>query len=210
MGVGFSSSTNYQSQSTVGEVATGLSNSTNYFLKAGYQQMQEVYIALSSPTDVVMSPSLGGITGGTAYGSSTVTVTTDSPSGYVLTIAASGNPAMQKGVDSIANYVPAGASPDYTFTVSAVQARFGFSPEGVDVVNRYKDNGVACNTGAGNTTLSCWDGISTSETSIASKSSANHPDGSTTTVRFAVGIGASVSQPEGIYTATTTLTALPL
>ncbi len=210
MGGGFSSSTNYQSESTVGEVATGLSNSTNYYLKAGYQQMQEVYIAMSSPADVVMSPSLGGITGGTAYGSSTVTVTTDSPSGYSLTIAASGNPAMQKGVDSIANYVPVGANPDFSFTFGATEARFGFSPEGVDIVQRFRDNGIACNVGASDMTSACWDGISTTDSIVASKSSANHPSGSTTTILFAVGIGSSVSQPEGIYTATTTLTALPL
>jgi hypothetical protein len=210
MGGGFSSSTNYRSESTAGEVATGLSNSTNYYLKAGYQQMQEVYIALSGAADVALTPSIGGITGGTAYGSSTVTVITDNPAGYTLSIAASSNPAMQKGIDTISNYIPVGAAPDYVFTVGASQARFGFSPEGVDIVQRFKDDGAVCNVGSGNTSLSCWDGISTSQTIIASKTSANHPAGSTTSVRFAVGIGGSVGQAEGSYVATTTLTALPL
>lgn len=209
MGGGFSSSTNYVSQSTAGEVATGLSNSTNYALKTGYQQMLEVYISLTGGNNVTMSPSIGGVAGGTANGSTTVTVTTDSSSGYSLSIAVSSNPAMQKGASSIADYVQAGA-PDFTFTTLPNVANFGYTPEGVDVVQRFKDNGSVCNTGSLNTVSACWDGLSTTAKTIASKTSSNHPNGATTSVRFRVGIGASVIQPPGIYTATTTLTALAL
>ncbi len=209
-GGGFSSSPNYKQQSTVGEVGTGNSNSTTYYLKAGYQQMNEVYIALTGGSIITLTPSLGGIVGGTSNGSTTVTVVTDNSAGYSLTIAASNNPAMQKGADSIANYVPAGAPPDFAFSIPAGSAVFGFSPEGVDVASRYKDNGSTCNTGSGNVVLACWDGISTSATTIASKSSANHPLGSTTTVRFRVGLAPNSSKANGLYTATTTITALPL
>ncbi len=209
MGGGFSSSTNYVSQSTAGEVATGLSNSTNYALKTGYQQMLEVYIALTGASDVSLSPSIPGVTGGVANGVTTVTVTTDSSSGYALTIAASNNPAMQKGASSIADYVQAGA-PDFTFITGASVANFGYTPEGVDVVQRFKDNGATCNTGGLNTVSACWDGLSTVPKTIASKTTSNHPNGATTSVRFRVGIGSSVVQPPGTYTATTTLTALSL
>jgi len=209
-GGGFSSSTNYTQQSTVGEVGTGASNSTTYSLRAGYQQMNEVYIALTGGSNISLLPTLGGITGGTSNGSTTVTVTTDNLAGYSLTFSASSNPAMQKGADSIANYAPAGGAPDFTFITAVGAALFGFSPEGVDIVARYKDNGSACNTGSGNVTLACWEGISTSATTIANRTSANHPSGSTSTVRFRVGIGANAAKPNGTYVATTTLTALPL
>lgn len=210
-GGGLSTSTNYRLESTAGEVATGEGTSTSYSLKAGYQQMQEVYIAISSSLDVTLSPAIPGVTGGTANGSTTVTVTTDSPSGYALTITASDAPAMQKGADSIADYVPAGAAPDYSFSTGAADAHFGYSPEGVDVVQRFLDNGSdTCNTGSTDTALACWDGLSTTEETIASNAGANHPDGATTTVRFRVGVGGSVVQPQGTYVATTTLTAFSL
>lgn len=206
---GFSSSSNYVLESTAGEVGTGESDSTNYSLKAGYQQMLDVYIAISGASDVNMTPSIPGVTGGTANGSTTITVTTDSPSGYQLTIASSQSPSMNSGSNSIADYVPTG-NPDFTFTAGTADAYFGYSPEGGDIVARFKDNGSACNTGSLNTSFACWDGLSTSEETIASAAGSNHPSGATTTVRFRVGVGGSVAQAPGVYTATTTITALPL
>ncbi len=210
IGGGLSSSTNYSLESSIGEVATGPSDSTNYSLRAGYQQMQEVYIAITSgSSSVSLSPSIPGLTGGTANGSTTVTVTTDSISGYQLTIMAEDSPALQKGVDSIADYTPAG-NPDYTFTTSATDAHFGYTPEGADVVQRFLNSGVTCNAGSSNDASSCWDGLSTTEVPIAESSGSNHPSGTVTTVRFRVGLGGTVSQAPGVYIATTTLTALPL
>lgn len=209
-GGGLATSTTYSLESTTGEVATGESGSATYNLKAGYQQMQEVFISLSAVSTVLMTPSIPGISGGTANGSTTVTVTTDSPSGYTLTIKAEQNPAMQKDGESIADYTPAGANPDYTFTTTATDAHFGYSPSGVDVVQRFKDGAGVCNAGTDETPLQCWDGLSLTDETIASKTSANHPYGATTTVYFRVGVGGSVIQAPGTYTATTTLTALPL
>ncbi len=209
LGGGFSSSTNYSLESTGGEVGTGELSSASYQLKAGYQQMQEVFISLTAGGAVSLTPSIAGITGGTSNGSTTVAVVTDSPSGYELTIQSSQSPAMQKGIHSIADYIPSGI-PDYTFTTGPTNAHFGYSPSGVDIRQRFKDNGVSCNTSTGDTLLACWDGLSTTPIAIASDPTSNHPLGATTTVYFRVGIGGSVGQPPGTYTATTTLTALPL
>ena len=209
-GGGLSSSTNYALESTGGEIGTGNSSSTNYALRAGYQQMVTRFISLSTPSSVTMSPAIPGITGGTSDGSTTVTVITDSSAGYSLSINAGVSPAMVKGSDSISDYVVA-SSPDYTFTTATDDSHFGYSPSGVDVVQRFKDDGVsACNTGGSETTLACWDGLSTSAVTIARRTSANTPSGSTTTVYFRVGIGSGVNQVAGIYTATTTLTAVSL
>jgi hypothetical protein len=206
---GLSSSTNFVSESTVGEVGSGESASGAYALRAGYQQMQEVYLALSNVSNVNMSPALSGVTGGTANGLTSVRVTTDSPSGYSLSISASGNPAMQSISDTIDDYIPTG-SPDHSFVAGVNDAFFGFSPEGVDIVSRFKDDGFLCNIGVLNGVDTCWDGLSTVAQTIASAPDANHPLGATTTLKFRVGIGANVGKAPGVYIATTTVTALPL
>ena len=211
IGGGYSSSTNYQQESTVGEVGTGKSDSTSYSLRAGYQQMQEVYLSMSSPSNVVMSPNLPGLTGGTSNGSTTVTVITDSPSGYKLTIEAENDPAMQSGANSIDDYTPAGAVPDYDFSVAAASAEFGFSISGVDRDQRFLHTaGNVCGSGSLNDELQCWDGLSTTAVTISQSGGPNQPDGATTTVNFRVEVSSGAGVLAGEYYATTTLTALPL
>lgn len=209
-GGGLSSSTNYTLESSAGEIATGESGSTNFNIKAGYQQMTTSYIALSSPSPVIMTPSLSGITGGESNGSTTVTVTTDNSAGYSLTISASQSPALRSGGNTIADYSPAGV-PDFIFTTLPADAHFGYSPSGTDVPARFLDDGAStCGIGSFETGLACWDGLDTVEESIAHRASANTPAGSTTTVYFRVGIGSGTVVTAGTYTATTTLTALAL
>lgn len=211
IGGGNATSSNFILESTVGEAATGLSSSSNYTIGAGYQQMQSIYIALSGAGNVTMSPSIPGVTGGTANGSTTATVITDSPGGYVLTITAESAPAMQKGVDTIANYDPIGSNPALDFDVNNGEAFFGFTPEGVDITSQFKDDGGTCGGGGSlDTHLACWEGVSTSAQTIAQSSGPNHPNGATTTIYFRVGIGSGVNQTPGSYVATTTITALPL
>ncbi len=210
IGGGLSSSTNYIQESTIGEVATGPSDSTGYSLRAGYQQMQTVFLSLSTPNDITMAPNLLGLTGGTSNGSTTFTVITDGPSGYQLTIAAENSPAMQSGANTIADY-DAGVVTDYIFDAPAGEAYFGFSPEGVDVVQAFLDNNASvCGVGSFDASLACWDGLSTAETVIASSGGSNHPSGATTTLNFRVGIGSGAGVISGVYTATSTITALPL
>ena len=204
-------STSYTLESTAGEVATGRSTSTSYRMNAGYQQMQEVYIALSSPSDVIMDSSIPGLTGGDAQGSTTVTVTTDSRAGYQLTIAAENEPAMQAGANTIDDYSPAGSVPDFNFAYGSTEAVFGFTPEGVDVAQRFLNTaGNVCGSGSLEVADRCWDGLATTSQVVAAGDSANHPSGATTTIRFQVGVGDSVGQPPGTYVATTTITALAL
>lgn len=209
-GGGLSSSSNYVQESTGGEVATGDSDSATYRLRAGYQQMQEVYLSMTAPQNATLTPSIGGLTGGTANGSTSVNVLTDNPAGYTLTFTASTSPAMQKGFDSIADYVPVAApNPDMTFITGSADAHFGFTPYGTDVVTRYQNNGSVCNVAGSSTIQNCWDGASTTPLTIA-EGLANHPSGATTTLYFRVGIGGTIGVPAGEYVATTTLTALPL
>lgn len=208
-GGGFSTSTSFLQEATFGEVATGRGTSTSYNLFAGYQQMQEVFLSLTNGSDVTLSPNIGGVTGGTSYGSSSVVAVTDSPSGYQLTIAASDAPAMRNATSSIPDYVPAGIAADTIFTTGDTDAHFGFSPFGVDVADRYLVAGGVCGSGSASSTA-CWDGLSTTTKIIANATGSNHPVGATTTIYFRVGVGSAVNQADGLYTATTTITMLSL
>lgn len=210
IGGGLSSSTNYLQESTVGEIATGPSDSGSYSLRAGYQQMHEVYIAISvSSSSVFMDTSLPGITGGESNGTTTVTVTTDGASGYSLSIAAENDPAMRKDSDSIADY-DHGAEADFVFTTNTGEAFFGYTPSGSDLVQAFLDDGGTCNTSTGDTPFACWAGLSTTGTQIAQGNGPNHPAGESTNINFRVELGGSNSVPAGVYIATTTVTAVPL
>ncbi len=208
-GGGLGTSTSYTQESTIGEVATGLGSSTNFILKAGYQQRFDSFISLSAIGDVTLSPNLG-LTGGYSSGSVAFVVTTDAPAGYRGTIEAANDPAMQSPLANILNYVPAGAVPDYTFAVGSNEARFGFSPEGDDIVLRYRDNGASCGVGSGDTADTCYDMVSTTPEEVIRSTSANHPLGATTTLRFRVGVGGLSGITAGSYVATTTVTVIAL
>jgi len=205
-----STSTSYAVEDTMGEIGTGQATSTNFILHAGYQQMHDVYISVTPASNVMMTPPIGGVTGGTANGSTTFSVVTDNPAGYTATIKASGTPAMQSPLDSIADYGPVGADPDFAFSVAATATEFGFTVEGNDIDATFKDDGGSCNTGLLDTPDACWTGLSTTEKSVASRISNNLPSGTQTTLKFRVTSGSSHVQTSGTYVATTTVTVLPL
>jgi len=201
-------SSSYVIEDTAGEIATGISTSTSFTLNAGYQQMHAVYLAVVPAGNVTLSPNIGGLTGGTSNGSTDFTVTTDSQAGYTATIVASSSPALSSAFGSFADFAP-GADPAFGFSVAANASAFGFSPEGSDIYSRFKDNGSACNAGSGDTANACWDGLSTTPKTIVSRTSSNHPSGTVTTLRFRAASGSSNVVPNGIYTATTTVTIIP-
>jgi hypothetical protein len=205
-----SSSTSYSLGDTVGELGTGDSSGILYQMHAGFWQMQESFISLSAPADIVLG-NIGGILGDGSEDTAIWTVTTDNPAGYSMTINASTNPALSSIVGSFADYTPGGANPDFLFTNAATDSSFGFSPEGTEVVSRFKDDGISsCNTGASETSGRCWDGLSTTPQQIAESTTSNHPAGSDVTVRFRAESGSSHIQPAGVYSATITITAVTL
>lgn len=215
-GLNSSSSTNYKLGDTLGEVGTGDSNSANYYLHAGFWQMQQSYISITSPTDLTLT-SIGGFEGSGdslySVGTMSWTVITDNLAGYTMSIKTTTTPALIAAgpvVDSFADYTPAGADPDYTFSIPTNTSEFGFSPEGTDTNSRFKDNGSACNTGSGETVAKCWDGLTLTEKTIAGKTTSNHPSGSTITTRFRAETGTAHLQISGDYSASIVVTAVTL
>lgn len=204
-----SSSTNYKIGDTLGELGTGDSSSATYFMHAGFWQMQSSYISITSPSDLALA-SIGGISGDNTEGTLSWDVLTDNATGYSLNIKTLTIPALASPEDSFADYTPAGADPDYDFSIASTESAFGFSPEGTDVNARFKDNGVACNTGSGETSGKCWDGLSLADQTIAGSTSSNHPSGTTTTVRFHAESGSAHIQTAGSYSASIVVTAVTL
>lgn len=209
-GGNFSTSTTYFIQDTVGEVATGDSSSSNFKIRAGYQSMQGSILSMSAVSSVNLTPAIGGITGGTANGSTNFTVITDNAAGYSVSIKASTTPALQSPLDTISDYTPAGASPDFVFAIAPTTSEFGFTVEGADIDQRFKDNGSICNAGSSDATDRCWTGLSTTSQIIVKRTSANQPLGTATTIKFRAESGPSHVQINGTYVSTTTITAIAL
>lgn len=205
-----SSSPSYLLQETVGEIGTGDLSSANFNMYSGYQQMLGSSISISLAPDVVLAPGIDGAVGGVATGTTAVTVITDNPAGYTLFIAANTNPALRSTDDSFADYVPSGLNPDLNFTVLGSASAFGFSPEGADISSSFKDDGNDCGVGVLDTAESCWEGLSTSNQTIAGSGSGNAPLGTETTLQFRAEAGATRGQNAGAYRANSTLTALAL
>jgi len=209
-GGGLSNSDAYIMESTFGEVATGISSSTSYVMKAGYQQMHEVTIAVTPAADVEMLPVIGGVTGGTSNGSTNFSVRTDGAAGYTVTIASASSPALASALDSFDDYAPSGVVPDFTFTNANNSSSFAFTPEGTDISSMYKDDSADCGTGISDAADSCWDGLSTTPKNIVTRTTANHPSGTQTTLKFRAASGSNNIQIDGTYTATAILTIVAL
>ena len=172
---------------------------------------------LTPASDIVMSPTLAGLTGGTANGSTYVRVLTNNALGYTMTLTASSSVGMlgnsQGG--SIPAYIPSdGIIPDFTFTTPANRARFGYTVEAsttADLAQAFLDNGSLCNTGAADAVDSCWVNASTTARTIINRTSATTSSGATTTIKFRTVINSNPlpAIPQDTYVAPTTLTAPP-
>lgn len=203
-------SASYVGEDTGGELATGISSSTNYVVGAGYQQMQNTYLSMTAASSVTLSPNIGGVSGGTSDGNTSFTVTTDNPAGYTVSIKASSSPALNFALDSFNDYSATVASPDFAFSIPSTASAFAFTAEGTDIASGFKDNGASCGVGSSDTVDKCWAGLSTSNQTIVSRTSANNPSGTLTTLKFRAQSGSSHIQQAGTYTSTTTITAVSL
>jgi hypothetical protein len=210
VGGGFTSSGNFQMESSVGELGTGFSTSTNYILSAGYQQnLEEIYIAISSPSDLTLD-SINGLTGGFSTSSTSWNITTNNNSGYEVSIRSSTTPAMQSNLDYFEDYSPSGSNPDFDFSINNSTAAFGFSPNSTHVIPRFKNDGNDCNIGTSITLYKCWDGLSISDTTIIQSGSPNHPYGTLSTITFRAESGSNKILTAGDYSATIIMTAIAL
>ena len=170
-------------------------------------------ITITSPSDVTMSPSIPGLTGGTATGTATWTVVTNNSTGYNVTHIASStamNGDTQGGSFTAYSEATPG-TPDYTWSVAAADAEFGYTVNSYDdsasVATLFNDNGSTCNTGSNVTYDKCYIHASTTAETIYNRSSETTSGGTTFTIDYKAESGASAFTVADTYTATTTVTA---
>jgi hypothetical protein len=185
-------------------------------------QVVNTEIAFATPaSNVIMSPALGGITGGTSNGATSVAVTTNNLTGYNMTIQASSSLGMLGNASStnvIPAYITTGANgtPDYTFALNganATKGAFGYNVNATtstDVAQLFRSSGsTPCNTSTLTSSSACWLAATTTAVTIINRSLPTPATGATTTLSFRVQIPSNPSPmlPNDTYVATTTLTA---
>ncbi len=171
-------------------------------------------ISISSPSNVTMSSAIPGMTGNPGSprtGSATWTVITNNTTGFYMALKSTTNPSMQLDATyNFSDYSPATAgTPDYAWSSPAASAaEFGFTVEPettADTSAKFLDSGSACNTGALNSTNTCWYNMATTDLTVISRSTNTDNTGEAEVVRFQTESNAKYLK-EGNYTATITAT----
>ncbi len=173
---------------------------------------------LVNAANVVATGSINGITGGTANGTTTAVVRTNSSTGYNMSIAFFDNgsgQAMQgdvSGSDAIRDYPAIGGQPTFTFSTASTSSVFGYTVSAAatsDLDPSFLNNGSACNTGSTYTADRCWMEPTTTNFTIINRGS-SATNGATSTIMFRIHVPNSPTPGlvADVYTATATLTAL--
>jgi len=205
------SSVNYIFKDSLGEVSTGPTTSTSYAMRAGYQEMQETYLSISSPGTLAMTPSIPGISGGTANASGTFNVICDNSAGFSMTLNASTLHSMMATGDPTFYFANYTATPSYTWNVYSGEAQFGYTVEpettGDTATAFLDDNSNNCGTGNYNGTGNCWAGFDgTNVTTVINRSVRTDVVGEDEVVKFRAQSNNSFLE-SGTYAATITATA---
>lgn len=174
-------------------------------------------ISITSPANVTMSPSLGGITGGNSDGYAQWTVTTSANDGFTATLTASGTPSQNYVMlgnsygDYIDNYTEAAYNvPDYTWSVTSA-AEFGYTATtstAADVAQAFKTTSPGsgpCNAGSNAAADTCWIAASTTARQVMNRST-SATSGTSLGIHFKVTLN-NHNVVEDTYVATTTITA---
>lgn len=179
-------------------------------------------------TNTTLSGSIAGITGGTANGSTTVVVRTNSNTGYVMDIAFFNNGTPETmlgrvtGSDSIRDYTASstGSStnpfePSRLFSTASTAAVFAYTVTAnntSDLDQSFLHNGTSCNQPAGSRTNFdfCWMTPATTTFRVINRTTAA-VTGATSTLHFRVHVpnNPNPGVVSDTYTATATLTVVP-
>jgi hypothetical protein len=205
------SSVSYIFRDTFGEVSTGPATSTSYAMRAGWQEMQETYISVSSPGNVAMTPSIPGVSGGTASGTAFFNVITDNMAGFTMGANASTAHAMVASGDATYYFSNYPSTPSYNWSVASGQAQFGFTVEpqtSSDAMQIFLDNSSnACNISGGTYHVDrCWVGFDgTNSSTLINRTTRTDETGENEAIKFqAQSNGAFLKN--GTYQATVTAT----
>lgn len=211
--------TNQNTPTTFYSVSSEESVGGSYVLGAGYQQMNEEFLSISTINDVVLQPGIS-VSVDNSVGSETFTVQSDNAAGYNLYIRTTQSTALQHlaaGSDFL-DYTPATPGTPDNWSVDSGQKQFGYSVYdggSGDVSDGTWGSADDCGSvitgdpdapGGGE---QLYDGLSTSNRLIASRSSRTVSGGSSITVCFAAGTN-NDAVDAGSYQAPIVITAVAL
>ena len=166
----------------------------------------------TSATDFTMDGgAIGGATGGTRTGSTTVGITTNNAAGYTLTINFATTTGMVKdstGADFIEYY--SSTTPDFNMNIGASNSGFAYSASSsasTNSITTFDNDGSTCGAGANVSADNCYvmHGTQTSGASLVV--TADTAVNELTKVGFKVIVAGGSGIANGLYYATTTLTA---
>jgi hypothetical protein len=169
--------------------------------------------------NTTMVGSLNGITGGTANGSTTVAVRTNSPTGYTMDITFFDNGTdnamlgSSTASEAIRDYPAVGGQPTFLFSTASTSAVFAYTVSALDssdLDQSFLDDGNNCNTDSGFTAERCWMEPMTTAFQIIDRST-SAPTGATSTLHFRVHVpnNPTPGVVVDMYIATATLTVAP-
>ena len=177
-------------------------------------------VSFSTPTsNIVLSPAIGGLSGGIATGKTSFSILSNDTAGYSVTITASSSLGMIGNASSsnvITAYKPAAPNvPDYTFAVNnASGVAFGYTVDATtstDLAPAFlTNNSNACNTGSTDPALAhCWLNASTTAFTIINRTQPTFSGAANYMIAFQTTVNANPNPiiPNDTYVATTTLTA---
>ncbi len=173
---------------------------------------------LVNAANVTATTAINGITGGTANGSTTVVVQTNSANGYYMTIAFYNNGTDNAMIgdtslsDAIHDYPASSSEPTFGFYTSSSSSVFGYTvtaSNGSDLDQSFQYSGSSCNVAGTPSNLNCWMEPQVGSFQIIDRSTPAS-SGATSTLHFRVHVpnNPNPALVADTYTATATLTAL--
>lgn len=171
----------------------------------------EISFATASGDIQMAGAAIGGATGGTRFGSTTVAVTTNDTSGYTIGISFSDNSGMKHA--TLAEYIDMYATttagtPDYNMNLGVTSHGFAYSVSSTNAVQKFLNNGSSCDQSGGDTSYgNCWVMNQTPTSAFTIVDSSAVATAEETVIGFQVQVGGSSGLSNGFYYATTTLTA---
>ena len=194
------------------------SNAGSYVLGAGFQQMNETYLAMSVINDVILEPGVG-ILADNSVGQEELLIRTDSVAGYNIYVRSVSSPALQNtgsGPD-FSDYTPVSVATPDNWSIDIGNREFGFSVfdnsgHVDDLVWGDADN--CGNTSTGDPDFpggseQYYDALSTTDRLVAQSSTRTSAIGNEITFCFAAGRNNALVE-EGFYQANIIVTAVAL